>query len=67
VAYRIVRHRKRDRHLERFQGRAISIEADRSVPRQMDGEVIAEGRRVDVRVEPGALLVRVPQSTAAAA
>ena len=67
VAYRIVRHRKHDRHLERFRGTTISIEADRSVPRQMDGEVIAEGRRIDVRVEPGALLVRVPQSTAAAA
>ena len=67
VAYRIVRHRKHDRHLERLRGATISIEADRSVPRQMDGEVIAEGRRIDVRVEPGALLVRVPQSTAAAA
>ena len=67
VAYRIVRRRKHDRHLERLRGTTISIEADRSVPRQMDGEVIAEGCRIDVRVEPGALLVRVPQSTAAAA
>jgi hypothetical protein len=33
----------------------------------MDGEVITEGSRLDVRVEPGALLVRVPQSTAAVA
>jgi diacylglycerol kinase family enzyme len=67
VAYRIARHRRHDRHLERFTGRTISIEADRVVPRQIDGEVIDEGRRIDVHVEPGALVVRVPQSAAAAA
>jgi YegS/Rv2252/BmrU family lipid kinase len=68
VAYRIVRRpHTHDRHLERFRGQAISIEADRVAPGQMDGEVIADGRRIDAHVEPGALIVRVPQSTAAAA
>ena len=68
VAYRIVRRpHTQDRHLERFRGQAISIEADRLAPRQLDGEVIADGRRIDARVAPGALVVRVPQSTAAAA
>jgi YegS/Rv2252/BmrU family lipid kinase len=67
VAYRIARHRRHDRHVERFRGATVSIEADRPVPRQMDGEVISEGHRIDIRVEPGALIVRVPQSTAAAA
>jgi YegS/Rv2252/BmrU family lipid kinase len=67
VAYRVARHRTRDRHLERFQGHTISIEADRMVPRQIDGEVIDDGRRIDVHIEPGALVVRVPQATAAAA
>lgn len=67
VAYRVARHRRSDRHLERFAGHTISIEADRVVPRQIDGEVIDEGRRIDVHVEPGALVVRVPQSTAEAA
>jgi YegS/Rv2252/BmrU family lipid kinase len=67
VAYRITRHRRHDRHLERFTGQTISIVADRVVPRQIDGEVIDEGRRIDVHVEPGALVVRVPQSAAAAA
>jgi diacylglycerol kinase family enzyme len=68
VAYRIIRKpHTRDRHLERFQGQAISVEADRDVPRQMDGEVIDDGRRIDARVEPGALIVRVPRSSAAAA
>lgn len=68
VAYRIIRKpHTRDRHLERFQGQVISIEADREVPRQVDGEVIDDGRRIDARVEPGALIVRVPRSSAAAA
>jgi YegS/Rv2252/BmrU family lipid kinase len=67
VAYRIARHRRHDRHVERFRGATVSIEADRPVPRQMDGEVIGESHRIDIRVDPGALVVRVPQSTAAAA
>ena len=68
VVLRIVRWpHTQDRHLERFRGQAISIDADRPAPRQMDGEVIAEGHHMDVRVGPGALVVRVPQSTAAAA
>ena len=68
VAYRIVRRpHTEDRHLERFRGQAISIEADRVAPRQMDGEVIADGSGIEARVEPGALVVRVPRSTAAAA
>ncbi len=31
------------------------IEADRIVPRQMDGEVIDDGRSLHARIEPGAL------------
>ncbi len=68
VSYRIIRKpHTRDRHLERFQGQVISIESDRDVPRQVDGEVIDDGRRIDARVERGALVVRVPRSSAAAA
>jgi len=68
VAYRIVRRpHTHDKHIERFQGQVISIEADRVVPRQVDGEVIEDGRQLVARVEPGALIVRVPRSSAAAA
>ncbi len=68
VIYRVVRRsHTQDRRLERFRGQVISVEADRVSPRQMDGEVIADGRGFDVCVAPGALLVRVPQSAAAAA
>jgi YegS/Rv2252/BmrU family lipid kinase len=68
VAYRIMRRpRANDRHLERLRGQVISIEADRVAPRQMDGEVISKGSGIDARVDPAALIVRVPRSTAAAA
>ena len=37
------------------------------MPRQMDGEVIDDGRSLAARIDPGALVVRVPKSLAAAA
>jgi YegS/Rv2252/BmrU family lipid kinase len=68
VVLRVMRRADtQDHRLERFRGQAISIESDRVTPRQIDGEVIAEGRRIDARVMPSALIVRVPQPTAAAA
>jgi YegS/Rv2252/BmrU family lipid kinase len=54
-------------HLRRFRGRSIGIEADRVVPRQMDGEVIDEGDSLNAQIDPGALIIRVPLQTAAAA
>ena len=68
LAWRVIRrHRTRHPHLERFKGRSVDIEADRVVPRQMDGEVIADGRSLAARVESGALVVRAPQKVATAA
>ena len=61
------RDRTQHPHLERFCGRTIVIEADRTVPRQMDGEVIDDGRSLRARIQPGALIVRVPQPMAATA
>jgi len=54
-------------HLQRYRGRSISIVADRVVPRQMDGEVIDEGDRLNAQIDPGALVIRVPLQAAAAA
>ena len=51
--------------LERFRGRSVLVEADRMVPRQVDGEVIGDGRSPNAR--RGALVVRVPQPVATAA
>ena len=53
--------------LERFRGRSVLVEADRMVPRQVDGEVIGDGRRLNAHLQTGALVVRVPQPVAAAA
>jgi YegS/Rv2252/BmrU family lipid kinase len=68
VAWRVLRRdRTRDPHLERFRGRSVLVEADRIVARQMDGEAIDDGRSLNARIEPGALVVRVPQPVATAA
>jgi diacylglycerol kinase family enzyme len=61
VAYRVLTgSRREDTQLRRYRARRVEIRADRELPRQVDGEVIAPGRALSVSVLPGALLVRVP-------
>jgi diacylglycerol kinase (ATP) len=48
-----------DRRLERFTAEHVLIEASHTQPRQLDGDVIEDGKVLDIRVEPGALIVRV--------
>lgn len=48
-----------DRRMERFRAKHVLIEASRSQPRQLDGDVIEDGRTMDIRIEPKALKVRV--------
>ena len=48
-----------DRRMERFTATHVLIEASHSQPRQLDGDVIEDGRTMDITVEPGALTVRV--------
>lgn len=68
LVWRVFRRDRRPHpHLERFCGREIAIEADRVAPRQMDGEVIDSGRSLRARIQPGALVVCVPQVAATAA
>ena len=68
LGWRVIRrHRTRHPHLERFRGRSVLVEADRIAPRQMDGEVIDDGQSLSARIEPGALVIRAPQSVATAA
>jgi diacylglycerol kinase family enzyme len=55
----LVRSRRDDSRLTRYQARRVSISADCELPRQIDGEVIAPGRSLTVVVRPGALRVRV--------
>ncbi len=49
-----------DRRLARFQARRVEIQAGQALPRQVDGEVVAPGRRLTVTLRPLALTVRVP-------
>jgi YegS/Rv2252/BmrU family lipid kinase len=48
-----------DRRMERFTAKHVLIEASHSQPRQLDGDVIEDGRLLDIQVEAGALLVKV--------
>lgn len=48
-----------DRRMERYRARRVVIEASRPQPRQLDGDVIEDGRTMDIRIEPKALKVRV--------
>jgi YegS/Rv2252/BmrU family lipid kinase len=64
VAARVLAHsHHQDRMLERFQARKVEITAGVTLPREVDGEVIAPGRTLTVTVAPGALTVRVPAAT----
>lgn len=49
-----------DRKMERFRARRVLIESSRSEPRQLDGDVIEDGRTMDITIEPLALAVRLP-------
>ena len=61
VAGRVIRRADvPDRKMERFRGRHIKVDASRPQPRQLDGDVIENGRTLDVQVEAGALKLRVP-------
>jgi len=61
------RDRARNPHLRRFRGRSIRVEADRIMPRQMDGEIIDEGCILNAQIDAGALIIRVPRCAAVAA
>jgi diacylglycerol kinase family enzyme len=49
-----------DRKMERFRGHHITVETGRPQPRQLDGDVIEDGRTLDIHVEAAALMLRVP-------
>lgn len=49
----------RDRRVERFRCQHVLIEATSPQPRQLDGDLIDDGTRMDIQIEPKALRVRV--------
>lgn len=48
-----------DRRMERFRGKHVVIVAGRTQPRQLDGDLIEDGKTMDIQVEAGVLGVRV--------
>jgi undecaprenyl-diphosphatase len=53
VAGRVLTHsHHQDRHLERFQARTVEIMARATLPREVDGEVVAHGGSLTVAVRP---------------
>lgn len=61
VAGRVITRRRRGHsRVEHWQARSIVIEADAPQPSQLDGDPIGDARALRIRVDPGVLVVRVP-------
>ena len=58
LALRRSRHDTSRRH---YEGRSVVIVSREVQPRQVDGDVVGDGNRLEARVRPGALVVRVPR------
>jgi YegS/Rv2252/BmrU family lipid kinase len=62
VAVRVASRRRRGHpRVEHWTGRTVEIRADEPQPSQIDGDPIGDVIEMDVRVDPGALVVRVPE------
>jgi YegS/Rv2252/BmrU family lipid kinase len=55
----LVRSRREDARLARYQARRVEISTESELPRQVDGEILAPGKSLTVVVRPAALRVRV--------
>ena len=55
------RTRRTDEHLDRMTGQRVSINADKPLLRQLDGDPVGEGHELHAEVLAGTLLVRVPR------
>lgn len=44
--------------IEFWRGREVEVRCDQPEPIQVDGDLIGEADRIEVRVQPGGLLVR---------
>lgn len=61
VAGRVItRQRRGHERVEHWRGRSMTFLAEQPLEAQLDGDPIGEAARLDVRVDHGALLVRVP-------
>lgn len=62
VAANLLRGRGRTAAVQRRRGRHIVISARRPLRRESDGEPLADGRVLDIVVQPGALVLRLDPS-----
>lgn len=61
VAGRVITRQRRGHHrVEHWRGRSMRFAADEPLEAQLDGDPVGRATRLDVRVDHGALLVRVP-------
>jgi diacylglycerol kinase (ATP) len=61
VAVRVItRRRGGHERVEHWQARAIIIESDAPQPSQLDGDPIGDVTRLEIRVDPATLVMRVP-------
>lgn len=60
AAHLIRRRPRQDSSRIHLAGRSAWVVAQTDAPRQIDGDVIAEGRKLEARVRPASLSVRVP-------
>ena len=58
----LTRRRRGHQRIEHWQARSIVIAADAPQPSQLDGDPIGEAAELRIRVEQGALVVRVPDA-----
>jgi diacylglycerol kinase family enzyme len=57
----VLRRPRHDTSRRHYSGRSAVIVSRDPQPRQVDGDVVADGTRIEARVRPGALVVRVPR------
>jgi diacylglycerol kinase (ATP) len=57
----LTRRHRPDHRLELLRARHVRVVTRRTEPRQIDGDLIEDGRGFTAVVEPGALVVRVPR------
>jgi YegS/Rv2252/BmrU family lipid kinase len=63
VAGRVISKRRAgNSRVEHWQARSILIEAEAPQPSQLDGDPIGDATRLQIRVEPAALVMRVPDT-----
>jgi diacylglycerol kinase (ATP) len=61
VALRVITRRHRgDERVEHWQARSILIRTEAPQPSQLDGDPVGDAQELRIRVEPRALVVRVP-------